>query len=74
MSLLFLIENYSYFSSDLPNDNLLYYYIKWGFESRLKRYYISSNGISNYIKWGFESRLKPVGYADVALGDYRQIR
>ncbi len=35
------------------------YYIKWGFESRLKpNDYLYVTKL-NYIKWGFESRLKP---------------
>ena len=34
------------------------YYIKWGFESRLKRYALDITRHSHYIKWGFESRLK----------------
>ncbi len=37
---------------------LLLYYIKWGFESRLKRRDKSNLRQPNYIKWGFESRLK----------------
>ena len=34
-------------------------YIKWGFESRLKRVRELNLLVMNYIKWGFESRLKP---------------
>ena len=34
------------------------YYIKWGFESRLKLLTALSNNPNYYIKWGFESRLK----------------
>ena len=34
------------------------YYIKWGFESRLKHYDLVKKLTPNYIKWGFESRLK----------------
>ena len=34
------------------------YYIKWGFESRLKHKYNNRYKAYNYIKWGFESRLK----------------
>ena len=34
------------------------YYIKWGFESRLKPPLIPKKPSSYYIKWGFESRLK----------------
>ncbi len=34
------------------------YYIKWGFESRLKQTNNSVANSINYIKWGFESRLK----------------
>ncbi len=36
------------------------YYIKWGFESRLKQPLETSQLFSDYIKWGFESRLKLV--------------
>ena len=32
-------------------------YIKWGFESRLKRNPSAYYETANYIKWGFESRL-----------------
>ena len=35
------------------------YYIKWGFESRLKRDFFLRGLVHDYIKWGFESRLKP---------------
>ena len=38
------------------------YYIKWGFESRLKPKGYTVNGAINYIKWGFESRLKRLIY------------
>ncbi len=34
------------------------YYIKWGFESRLKRIKVWNANKKYYIKWGFESRLK----------------
>ena len=34
------------------------YYIKWGFESRLKLVSPLYFNQKNYIKWGFESRLK----------------
>ena len=40
----------------------LLYYIKWGFESRLKPVFLYYFFIHDYIKWGFESRLKP-GFA-----------
>ena len=33
-------------------------YIKWGFESRLKRAMANKYLDDYYIKWGFESRLK----------------
>ncbi len=36
-----------------------YYYIKWGFESRLKLQFGEYDFDFDYIKWGFESRLKP---------------
>ena len=36
------------------------YYIKWGFESRLKRTTKPVPLVKNYIKWGFESRLKHI--------------
>ncbi len=36
-----------------------FYYIKWGFESRLKHRFYRRALILYYIKWGFESRLKP---------------
>ena len=35
-----------------------FYYIKWGFESRLKRSNLDGRYFGYYIKWGFESRLK----------------
>ncbi len=38
--------------------NFLNYYIKWGFESRLKLITFKKVTTLNYIKWGFESRLK----------------
>ena len=34
------------------------YYIKWGFESRLKHRPVGDKKKAYYIKWGFESRLK----------------
>ncbi len=34
------------------------YYIKWGFESRLKLARAEITNEFDYIKWGFESRLK----------------
>ncbi len=34
------------------------YYIKWGFESRLKPTTPKAKTLEDYIKWGFESRLK----------------
>ena len=34
------------------------YYIKWGFESRLKLRGLNGVPCIYYIKWGFESRLK----------------
>ncbi len=38
------------------------YYIKWGFESRLKQQWITIKQTVDYIKWGFESRLKLRAY------------
>ncbi len=37
---------------------VLVYYIKWGFESRLKHRDMTKQLDFYYIKWGFESRLK----------------
>ena len=44
----------------MANKYLDDYYIKWGFESRLKHEMKIKFLKLNYIKWGFESRLKPL--------------
>ena len=43
------------------------YYIKWGFESRLKQTQVIDETPQDYIKWGFESRLKHQGFFEYQI-------
>ncbi len=54
----------------MDTSHYIAYYIKWGFESRLKQTDSSIFKLHNYIKWGFESRLKPASCLIASASNY----